>query len=191
MQSILRRTTLLVAAAVLAAGAVGGTAVAARPHFDSASASIPGPVESAPGTGSWDAGLTVAFQVAGLGKNQGVTATLAANSAIRAFGCPGTGLLNITQDFPATGTAAFINAGVCVDLASDIEQVPVDAPTLSSNKNGQVTGSLTLPIQIDFSNLPNLCLQVLWNQITLTVGTLSVNLPDVNGQYDASGSACS
>jgi hypothetical protein len=63
--------------------------------------------------------------------------------------------------------------------------------TLTSDKNGHVTGTLTFPGDVQGSIPDNLaCAQVSWTQITLTFGSQSVALPDVSGQFDSTGSFC-
>ena len=62
--------------------------------------------------------------------------------------------------------------------------------TLTSAKNGHVTGTLTFPGDLQGVMIENnfVCAQVSWTLITLTFGSQSVALPDVSGQFDSTGS---
>lgn len=85
-----------------------------------------------------------------------------------------------------------VQSGTGNPAGTNTETVNVQgiAPTLTSQKNGQLTGTLTIPGEVDASADGSECVQMSWSAITLTVGGLAVNLPTVSNQYDSTGSAC-
>lgn len=89
-----------------------------------------------------------------------------------------TAVMNLTQ----TGTGTGANA-----VTQTYQGI---SPTLTSQKNGQLTGALTIPAEVDASSDGSECVQMSWSGITLTVGGLTANLPTVSNQYDSTGSAC-
>lgn len=190
MRDLFRRTAVVGLLALGGAGLLAASAAGANPHFVSASATVAAPNVTAPANLTWDASLVVHFKVAGLGHNHGLTASLAAS---------GTGFAQAACGVTAGRASASVSLGP--DFAMN-ETDPCSVPdyladqversgsaTLSSDKNGNVTGTMTLPAEIDVSTPPGsmACAYVDWTGITLTVGSISVNLPDVTGKYDNSG----
>jgi len=115
MKHSLRITTAALAA-LLATVAFAAVAVAASPHFISASASGP----DAAGN------LAVNFKIAGLGDNQTLTVTASAN-ATAVYACQNNG-----GNFPSDPKKTAVSG-------------PVSASgDFTSGKNGQITGSLTI-----------------------------------------------
>jgi hypothetical protein len=112
----MRRFVCSLATALLAVTLVISGAVAANPHFINASASGPN-----------DAGnLTVKFKIAGLGANETITVTAAAD-ATAVYACRNNG-----GNFPSDPKKTTVSGPVSA------------AGQFTSGQNGQITGSLTL-----------------------------------------------
>jgi len=138
----------------------------------------------------------VPFKVAGLGNNTGLTATLTAMITLSVAQVTATGANSITINQGYT-----LPSGLTITGSQRVDPGPGSnflsihvfqtTTTLTSDKNGNVTGTLTIPGSIDASTPGSECVQVSWTDITLTIGSLTVHLPDVVGQYDSTGSFCS
>jgi hypothetical protein len=177
-------------------GSLAAPADAANPHLVSADATMSDPIVIAPGDVTWDTGLDVSFKVAGLGENDGLTATLTAILVFSAHVEASTGLNSITGNLgfiPETGLVLILEWTATPPRGEPFIDINLFAATatLTSDKNGNVTGTLTIPGQIDASIPDNrACVQVSWLLITLTIGSITVALPDVSDQFDSTGSFC-
>ena len=184
-------TVMLVAVASL------GTSVnAANPHLVSADSTTGDPIFLSPGNVTWNTGLTVPFKIAGLGNNPGLQVKLNARLDL-SIGLRATTALNSVvvntgytnpSGFNATVTATSTAPG-SFSLALAFSQTN---PTLTSDKNGQVSGTLAIPGVINATIPDNrACIRYSWTQVTLTINGQAVALPDVTRQFDSNGSSCS
>jgi hypothetical protein len=167
---------------------------AANPHLVLADSSMGNPVFATPNL-TWDGGLVVPFKIAGLGNNLGlqvflnahltfkasVTGKTTSNVLVANFGITAPSGGNITLEASASSPGS-------ASLTFDAHSV---SPMLISDKNGQVSGTLTIP-GIVGARIPDdlACVQVSWTQVTLTFAGQAVALPDVSGQFDSTGSFC-
>jgi hypothetical protein len=177
-------------AAVIVVGVLAGVAGAANPHFVPASASFAGPTVNGPGDIQWDATMSVPFRLAGLGKNAGVTVSLTAKSVIAITEYGGGGTFVSDQG----GTAddfGYDGIGIVDPVVLSINQ-HVETDTLTSDKNGNVSGTLTLPATLStvVTGGGSECVIVSWTNITLTAGGVTASVPDLSRQYDSTGTAC-
>lgn len=194
MRHLLRRTVVVGLLTVAGTGIVASTAAAAHPHFVSTSATVAAPDVTAPANLTWDTSLVVHFKVAGLGNNQGVTVGLNASGtgfANVVCGAPG-GTAVAAVEVAATQTATASAGASCLDgtsVTATATESTGEPVTLSSDKNGNVSGTLTLSADttVDSSPAGTACAYIDWTGITLTVGSTTVNLPDVTRKYDNSG----
>jgi hypothetical protein len=63
--------------------------------------------------------------------------------------------------------------------------------TLSSDKNGNVTGTLTIPGRVIGVIPDNLaCVEISWTNTTLNFSGQTVPIVDVSQQFDSTGSFC-
>jgi hypothetical protein len=186
---------ILVLSAFALTATLAGVATAANPHVTYATTVFNSPTVVAPANITWDGSLTVQFQVAGLAKNQaGITATLNATSNINVnqlgqnnystmnlpYVLPGASNITVTQIVPNPPGHNYSNIAIQGTTA-----------TLTSDAHGQVTASLTIPANLAASTDGSECVQMSWTSISLTVGTIVVNVPDVSNAYDSTGSFCS
>jgi hypothetical protein len=146
-----------------------------------------------PGQLTWDASLDVPFKVAGLGKNNSLTVKLTAQVNLDIAVSGGGAMVNsVNARFGLTNPPGLVFPTLSVSGNSIIttEQFLTTA-TLTSDKNGQVTGTLTIPGDINGTIPDNsACARVSWKLIKLTFGNKSVALPDVSGEFDSTGSVC-
>jgi hypothetical protein len=158
---------------------------ASNPHLVKADPMMGEPIFVSPSL-TWDTGLIVPFKIAGLGKNEGLDVTL-------------DGTLTIQGDVDETTTGISLTltyADGSIELSGGITAFTIALTaetTLTSDKNGQVSGALVIPASINasFPDAPA-CVQAEWTQITLTFNGQTVALPDVvSGGFDSTGSFCS
>lgn len=193
---LLSRYRMLGVAMLAAVVSLGVPLNAANPHLVSADPTTGIPVFLSPGNVTWDNGLTVPFKIAGLGNNPGLDVKL--NARLGLFiGVKATTALNSVvahQGFTLpSGFAVTISANITSpgSFATTL-QLSQANPTLSSDKNGQVSGTLTIPGLITASLPDNLaCIKLSWTQVTLTFNGQTVALPDVSRQFDSTGTFCS
>jgi hypothetical protein len=146
-----------------------------------------------PGQLTWDASLDVPFKVAGLGKNNSLTVTLTAqvNLDIAVSGVTVPNSVNARFGFTNPPGLVFPNISVSGNSIINVEQFLTRTARLTSDKNGHVTGTLTIPGDINATIPDNsACARVSWKLIKLTFGSESVALPDVSGKFDSTGSFC-
>lgn len=129
----------------------GSSAMAANPHFVQASAAKSG------------GALVVDFKIAGLGKNETLT---------------------VTANAYATATYACVNKGG--KIPSDPKKTDVSGNTsafanLTSDKNGQITGTLTLQPPASTLSCPpgqtDTLLSVTYSNVTVSAGGETVSIP--------------
>jgi hypothetical protein len=111
----MRRFLTFMVSLLALTGLVAGPAAAASPHFIRASAALQA-----------DGDLVVSFKLAGLGDNQTLTITAAANASA-VYACRNNG-----GNFPAD------------PKKTEVTGVVTASGEFTSGKNGQITGSLTL-----------------------------------------------
>jgi hypothetical protein len=181
-------------AVLVGAASLAVTVDAANPHLVSADSTMSDPVLG-PASLTWDTGLAVPFRIAGLGNNPGldvrlnaqvdfsalVKATTTANSLVvnQGFTLPSGGTLTLTGTQTSPGSLSF---------SLTLHQV---TPTITSNKNGNVSGTLVIPGVVNAS-IPDdlLCVRVAWTKITLTFNGQTAPLPDLSREFDSTGSVC-
>jgi hypothetical protein len=163
------------------AWSLAAPADAADPHLVSADTTINDPVVS-PGHLTWDTSLDAPFRVAGLGKNEGLTVTLNAKANI--------GVSNIGVNPKAQACVESACATASARLSVDLSVLGNTSAMLTSDENGNVTGTLTIPSNLSTSPITLTCAQASWTLITFTFGSQTVTLPDVLRQFDSTGSAC-
>ena len=112
----------------------------------------------------------------------GLRATTALNSVVvnTGFTNPSGFSATVTATSTAPGSSAFTVAFSQTN------------PTLTSDKNGQVSGTLAIPGVINATIPDNLtCIRLSWTEVKLTYNGQTVALPDVSRQFDSNGSSCS
>jgi len=141
---------------------------------------------------TWDASLDVPFKVAGLGKNAGLTVTLTAHLSTGAAADAAAGqsmTLSVAFGNP-NEPGNFCGGGAGGPGGGSFACQRSLVATLTSDKNGHVTGTLTIPGAIDITGAASMCARVSWTLITLTFGSQSVALPDVSDQFNTPGASC-
>jgi len=183
---------------IVVAGAAACLAVpvhAQNPHLVSANPTIGDPIQVPPNL-TWDTGLVVPFRIAGLGNNAGLQVSLNAMLTVNAAITATTTFNSLTTNMGFTSPSGF-NISLSANTTSPQASIGLSVslhqehPTLTSAKNGNVSGTLTIPGTLTAVIPDNLaCAQVSWTQITLTFNGQAVTLPDVSRQFDSTGSAC-
>jgi hypothetical protein len=188
------RAIVAVMAFALVAGPLGiGVADAQNPHLVSADPALSDPIFSS-GHLAWDASLNVPFKIAGLGNNKRITVTL--TTKLNFYGSVGSKTSGATNSIDAKFGISneidfFLSAFSTGGTASiRIEWFETSA-TLTSDQNGYVDGILTFPGYVNGSLPDNLaCVQVLWEQNTLTFGGQTVSLLDVAHRFEPPRYSC-
>lgn len=150
----MRRVALLAVSLLAFLGLLAGPASAASIHFIKSSASI-----------SSAGNLTVSFKVAGLGDNESLTITAAAD-ATAVYACKNNG-----NNFPAD------------PKKTEVTGLVTASGDFTSGKNGQITGSLTLsppPSNLDCPNGQRVVLvSVVYSNVSVSAAGAWESIPGI------------